>query len=129
MSKACDACRQPGACCSGFQFTRRFVRGTSAARIRRHLREGTDARGAGAYSEPLAKLPFEPVEESDWRDPEDGHARRWIFDCPKLDPEGRCTIYRERPQLCRRFRPKSSPLCVEFKAPDSETASASGGAE
>lgn len=33
--------------------------------------------------------------------------------CTKLSPRGRCTIYDDRPQVCRDFRP-GGPECLEF---------------
>lgn len=38
-----------------------------------------------------------------------------IFTCPKLGNDGRCTIYNERPILCRDFEPASNELCVYYK--------------
>ena len=32
--------------------------------------------------------------------------------CKHLDPDGRCRIYRTRPQLCRDY-PVGSPACIE----------------
>ena len=34
------------------------------------------------------------------------------YDCPKLTDAGLCSIYEDRPKLCRQFVPESSPLCV-----------------
>ncbi|MGZ3594226.1 MAG: YkgJ family cysteine cluster protein [Syntrophales bacterium] len=49
---------------------------------------------------------------------EDG---RRLFSCPFLRHEGKyysCTIYKDRPGTCRNFKPGSSELCSQFKAPN-----------
>jgi uncharacterized protein len=46
---------------------------------------------------------------------EDG---RTLFNCPFLRLEENyysCTIYEDRPLICRRFQPGSSELCPQFK--------------
>lgn len=34
------------------------------------------------------------------------------FGCPKVTPEGRCSIYQDRPETCKAFTPGASSLCV-----------------
>jgi Fe-S-cluster containining protein len=44
-----------------------------------------------------------------------------LFTCPLLRWEGRyytCTIYEERPSVCREYKPGSSELCSQFKIPE-----------
>jgi Fe-S-cluster containining protein len=46
---------------------------------------------------------------------EDG---RILFNCPFLKSAGEyysCTIYEDRPKICRNFEPGSSELCSQFK--------------
>lgn len=48
---------------------------------------------------------------------EDG---RILFTCPFLKWEGTyytCTIYEDRPRVCREYIPGSSELCSQFKKP------------
>lgn len=48
---------------------------------------------------------------------EDG---RWTWECTQLQPNGRCGIYENRPQLCRDFAPGEGPLCVHYVPRDEE---------
>jgi len=56
------------------------------------------------------KLPYIPLEVG-------GHTHKgtrahvW-FTCPKLGTNGRCTIYDDRPQICRIFTAATDALCV-----------------
>ncbi len=61
------------------------------------------ARGKG--------FPFKVVEEE--RGVHDGKPfYAYLFGCPELKADGRCGIYRKRPQVCRDFKAGSGPLCV-----------------
>jgi len=42
----------------------------------------------------------------------------WLYTCPRLGDDGRCTIYHNRPGLCRTFEPGSDALCVHFRKED-----------
>jgi Fe-S-cluster containining protein len=61
-----------------------------------------------------AGLPFRPlIQLPDGSD--------WLWWCPALDDRtGRCTIYADRPQLCRDYAAGSDPLCVHFVARDDD---------
>ena len=37
---------------------------------------------------------------------------RWELRCIKLEPGGRCSIYEDRPQLCRDYEPGGAP-CLD----------------
>ena len=39
----------------------------------------------------------------------------WVFGCRNLSPEGRCTDYVSRPDLCKRYRAGTGNLCCESK--------------
>jgi len=39
---------------------------------------------------------------------------RWLFWCPRLGRDGRCTDYENRPALCRSYEPGTDPLCAEW---------------
>lgn len=51
-----------------------------------------------------AGLPFRPLAQDD--------LGRWRWTCTQLLPNGRCGIYEDRPEVCRRYRPGEDPLCV-----------------
>lgn len=51
-------------------------------------------------------LPFLPLDMS----PEG----EWRFWCPKLDANGRCGIYDDRPAACRNYEPQTDGLCVHY---------------
>jgi Fe-S-cluster containining protein len=64
-------------------------------------------------------LPFQPISKADtWLDEESGRTySTYEYKCPKLDHgTGRCTIYEDRPQLCRTYEPRQDGLCVHFHA-------------
>lgn len=118
MSSPCDSCRDPGACCRAFTVNIDFPVGMERDEVREHVRKGTDPFGGRRRHE---KLPhFEPLRPSRWwagngaRRPE---RVNWMFDCAALGPDGRCTVYDDRPDVCRAYEPKSDPMCVEFDGP------------
>ena len=43
---------------------------------------------------------------------------QWLFSCPKLGPNGRCTIYKDRPELCKTYEPGNDMMCVHVRGPD-----------
>jgi Fe-S-cluster containining protein len=61
-------------------------------------------------------LPFEPMQElGRWTDDKTGREyAELLFRCTKLTDGGRCSIYQDRPALCRRYEPLSDRLCVHF---------------
>lgn len=47
----------------------------------------------------------------------------WNWQCTALDEAtGRCTIYEDRPSLCRDYAAGSDGLCVHYQAPLEELA-------
>jgi Fe-S-cluster containining protein len=36
----------------------------------------------------------------------------WLFSCPKLGPDGRCTIYADRLDTCRMYEAGEDELCA-----------------
>lgn len=99
----CDICTDPGRCC------RKFV-----------LNRGADGLVTHWDDEPLVipnDLPFEFADKhSTHVDAESGrtYSAYW-YSCPKLGPGGRCTIYAERPQLCRDYAAGSDGLCAMYR--------------
>ena len=41
--------------------------------------------------------------------------RYWVFSCSKITDEGKCSVYKSRPNLCREYRPATGDLCVMSK--------------
>lgn len=105
----CDVCYKPGACCQDLVLT------------------GGNP-GDGFFGDPdmsrdraleIAEnhgLPFVPL-----RVRENGS---WSYSCSKLGPDGRCTIYEDRPDLCRRYEPMEDGLCVMAHGTEAGDASA-----
>lgn len=40
----------------------------------------------------------------------------WRVTCPKLNANGRCDIYNQRPKICRDYQPQQDSLCCIPKA-------------
>ena len=60
-------------------------------------------------------LPFEPLYQ--FQRTNAFGQRPWMFWCPKIGRDGRCTIYAERPALCVAYAPKQDGLCAEYETP------------
>jgi Fe-S-cluster containining protein len=118
-ASACDTCRSPGACCRSFQLNREWPPGTTRDQVIADLASGRDAFTGEVDWTP--DLPFEPIRESSFyavsSNDEEPASTRWSFSCPKLGDDGRCTIYEERPELCRSYVAESDPMCAEFNGP------------
>ncbi len=117
----CEACIAPGFCCREINLF--------GANGEFSVWDGDDpveelrARGF----RPGDSMPFVPLRKVWTGTAPEGHdaagrtysAYHW--GCTALDDAtGRCTIYEDRPQLCRDFKPGSGPLCVHFVAPSDE---------
>lgn len=63
----------------------------------------------------LENLPFELIGWV-WLHKYEGKSLEGVamFNCPELLPNGRCGIYENRPELCRKFEEGSEPLCVHY---------------
>jgi Fe-S-cluster containining protein len=92
MPSLCNKCYAPGACCRGF--------GLNGGTFASGMKEEAARDLAKEYN-----LPFVPMKY-------DGE--KWIWSCPKLGDDGRCTIYHNRPEPCRLFEPASDMLCVHY---------------
>ena len=105
MTGLCDRCFDPGACC------RRFAL---------YDVDGDERTfwlvGEGTVDDFLEsrRLPFLAEQTGRYRDPEANREYgSFVFSCPALGEDGRCTMYRRRPDVCRNFEPANgSPLCV-----------------
>lgn len=98
MSEACDNCKEPGFCCKEFQLNGLQPWGYTAIETKKQV---------------MARLKknkltiFKPIKKGKWY---------WFFKCTKLDKNGRCTIYKDRPDLCKSFVPGTGLLCSESKS-------------
>lgn len=83
--------------------------------LRRHLREGTSPTGSVLKHEPL---PFEPLRPYYWNSKRGGRSPvscQWMFSCPMLRADGRCGVYEQRPDVCRKYEPGTDRMCAEFE--------------
>lgn len=99
----CDNCKRPGRCCSGFALN--FVHQPET-----NL-EALVALATAWPSNGALGLPFMPL----WRT----RAHHWLYWCPLLGRDGRCTDYENRPDLCRTYQAGSDMLCaMHIPVPD-----------
>jgi len=100
MSGLCETCIDPGHCCRDLHLTGgSVVDPTDRADVPMSFE-------AAEHFAMRSRLPFRP-----FRQHEDGTWRWW---CTALGPDGRCTVYETRPQLCRDYRAGSDGLCVHY---------------
>lgn len=116
MPSVCDSCFVPGYCC----------RKLDLSNADGYLSTWADQGHAGARRLMIeCDLPFEPIHVTSTSVDEEG--REWVtwrWSCPKLQPDGRCGIYEQRPLTCRSFEAGTDPLCVHYKGCESGDASA-----
>ena len=95
----CDRCWRPGRCCSGFALNLEVNEEETALHLLIRLAAivHSDCQGR-----PMLGVPFLPL----YRTP-----GFWRFWCPLLGPDGRCTDYETRPEVCAIFQPGEDPLC------------------
>lgn len=104
MSSLCDRCYAPGACCREMglhSHDLRIPRGDTE-----HYMLISSERKANILMDVL-NLPFR-FKENKSR----GGA---VFICPRLQLDGRCGDYENRPDVCRIFEPASDILCVHYR--------------
>lgn len=95
----CSICPDPGRCCRRFNFHHSFwvEDGFTVAQLK--LR---DAGVPFIIEDWLAKSKTEDGSEY----------ASVVVHCPKVTAEGLCSIYDDRPDICRNFQPGSDRLCV-----------------
>lgn len=113
----CDRCFSPGQCC------RDLILSTQEGVITSW--DDTDPRER--VTEAIGEHWFEPIlVNGTWTTPDDDpvHPGRsysaYQWRCRALGPDGRCTVYERRPQLCRDFEAGSDPLCVHWRGAESD---------
>ncbi len=117
----CKTCIDPGYCCRAIVLPNLFPKDMHRNEVRKHIQEGTSP-----YKHDLATkdgqepLPtFEPFRQATYhaeKDAEKPDSATWRYSCTALDPEsGRCTIYENRPTLCREYKAGSDQLCIHYE--------------
>lgn len=97
----CDKCFAPGQCCKNLTLSR-------------NGKAWTVWQGDADAAMERRGLPFRSLEViGQWSDAE-GTWEEHSWYCPKLGEDGRCTIYEDRPDICRNYKPGSDPLCVHY---------------
>lgn len=108
----CDRCFKPGYCCTMMNLSTGV----------NQLVHWEDKSWKDIEDE-LSKqgLPFKvKCEKNRWLDEETGKFYlEYYYYCPKLDGDGRCTIYQNRPDTCRNYQPASDELCVHYGGSES----------
>lgn len=101
----CDRCVAPGTCCKAFSLPVEVPRGSTPAEVKAALTKRS-----------FEPLPFVPLRRTTGREGYDptSPTEYWLFGCPKLGADGRCTIYQSRPQTCQVYKPGSDPMCVHY---------------
>ena len=105
---ACTFCTDPGRCCREFGLGRSFWEEDTEEDVRKWLDE--------------EELPFEPLRSGTTKYVDDETGKRyvtWLYDCPKLE-DGRCSIYEDRPYMCKKYQPARDGLCVFGPSGDKE---------
>lgn len=118
-SLLCDNCVRPGRCCKGFHLGGGgFGRGKTKLEVLVMLASVVTVLSDSGRPHIAAKsgpayigLPFLPDQV------DAGGA--WLFMCPLLGQDGRCTEYEARPPLCRSYEAGSDPLCAMYVDPPS----------
>ena len=102
----CDKCFAPGACCKNLFLSRGSEPRTVWLGSRDYIIGQLRRDG----------LPFEPAEpRGRWIDEASGSAYgAFTYSCPKLEANGRCGDYENRPDVCSGYVPRSDALCVHF---------------
>lgn len=105
---SCDRCAAPGHCCKAFPLTVQIPIGSTPAQVETIMNERSH--------QPLPFKPLRRAPKGTWhRKPDEGH-EYWLFNCPKLLPDGRCGAYEERPETCRIYEPGNDEMCFHAYA-------------
>lgn len=104
-SDICVRCVSPGRCCSAFRVTDKTGHPPTF---------WDDAECAPSHSRYVIFKPLHRVGQ--WtveHGPDAGRTySEWLWSCSALSAEGRCTIYQQRPNLCRSYTPLEDGLCA-----------------
>ena len=98
MEESCDNCPKRGQCCKDFWLRDRDIP---------HAYTTVDNKKTIINRLKKENWPFVPIgKEKTW----------WKFKCLKLGKDGKCTIYKDRPQLCKDFQIGQDILCYYKKS-------------
>ena len=97
MSKLCQNCKDRGVCCKAFYLNDdqppwAFKTIEDKAQTEERLKN--------------KNLPFRIIGRTKYH---------WVFGCNCLSAEGFCTIYKNRPAVCKKYRPGCGLLCCYSK--------------
>jgi len=113
----CDHCYAPGQCCKSMSLS------NESGPLTTWAGDGEAERQMAEYG-----LPFVPLDEPSWEgkitdEASEDFGRDYVqhrWRCTKLTADGRCSIYDDRPKLCREFEAGvSNMLCVHFNGAES----------
>jgi len=96
--KNCENCPKRGQCCKNFMLHPKEEQVPWA-----YTSKDTKERVISRLKK--EDLPFLPTKVN---------KHRWMFKCSKISKNGKCTIYKNRPQLCRNFKIGSNLLCYYY---------------
>ena len=97
----CDTCKVPGACCRSM-----VLLDQQGKPLLFPVGREPDLASAKVPSQ------FRPVSSQEAIHPDTGETGiQYEFSCSALGPDGRCTIYDQRPDICRKFEAGSDPTC------------------
>ena len=105
MATMCETCTDPGHCCRDFSV---FQDGKAKT-------FWLDGDGTAESFLAEQDLPFTPRVIGEFVVEKTG--RRYAsyrFSCPMLTDKGRCSIYQNRPDMCRAYEAGSDTLCVYY---------------
>lgn len=108
----CDTCHSPGSCCKRITISR-----ATGQELTFWMDEPLEEQITAQMPEPFNG--FTPLEvKEEWIDPLTLRPVGYVFwQCDNLLPNGRCSVYENRPELCRNYQPKSDKLCVYYEGP------------
>jgi Fe-S-cluster containining protein len=100
----CETCSSPGSCCRGFVLSLNDIPKANWESIARSRLDG--------YG-----LTYFRIEEALRSEVTLDGCVGIRCSCDKLDKDGRCGDYENRPNVCRVYEPLSDNLCAEFVGP------------
>ena len=101
----CKTCPHPGRCCRKFRL---FL---ADGRESTFWKSGYKSTAVGSLAR--QNLPFEVLRIAKTYVAKSGAYVALWYRCTKVDENGRCTIYRKRPLLCRNFK-SGSDQCYQY---------------
>ena len=99
MSICTTSCRSKGNCCRGFELNFEVSKNNWYNEAKENLKR---------YNLEFL-YPIRPGLKDYWR----GKVRVQ-FGCSRLNKDGLCSDYENRPDLCKTYMPQQDPLCCEY---------------